>query len=391
MPKVFISYRRNDSGAYAGRVYDNLRGRFGSTHVFMDIDKLRPGDDFAESLPSVVASCDTLVALIGKRWLYVKDRDGRRRLDRSDDLVRVEISTALSRGLRVIPVLINGARMPPMEGLPDCLKSLTQRHAINVTDETFKTSMASVVRTIKGAAPSDIYQDREKYVPNERSRERLFGTAKNREETIRILVADDHTIVRHGLKLILSARSEFRIVGEAANGREAVHLARKLKPHVVLMDLDMPDMNGLQATEAILESTKRVRVLILSMHNNPTYIRRALRLGAIGYVLKDAIDNELVNAIHSVARGNEYISPKVSKALLTESRANQNAPIKLLSGRERKVFQLIVQGNTQEEIATRLNLSVVAVDSHRGKIMKKLNLHSRGQLVLFAATHGLVE
>lgn len=211
------------------------------------------------------------------------------------------------------------------------------------------------------------------------------------EQAIRILLVDDHTIVRQGLKLILSAQTDLQVVGEAANGREAVDLVQKLKPEVVLMDVAMPDLNGIEATRRIVEANPRLRVLVLSMHKEAVYVREILRAGARGYILKDAIDTELLNAVRSVARGDGYISPAVSGALLSDYRQNVTDPIDLLSGREREVLQLIAEGKTNKEIATRLNLSVYTVDSHRGKIMEKLNLHSTGELVRFAMKHGLVD
>jgi two-component system, NarL family, response regulator NreC len=211
------------------------------------------------------------------------------------------------------------------------------------------------------------------------------------DRVIKILLADDHTIVRQGLKLILSAHPDLHVVGEAANGREAIDLAQKLQPDVVLMDVAMPELNGIEATRRMIESAPRLRVLVLSMHKEPVYVREILKAGARGYILKDAIDTELLSAVRAVARGDGYISPAVSGALLGDYRHNVTDPIDLLSSREREVLQLIAEGRTNKEIATRLNLSVYTVDSHRGKIMDKLNLHSTGELVRFAVRHGLVD
>jgi two-component system response regulator NreC len=208
---------------------------------------------------------------------------------------------------------------------------------------------------------------------------------------IKILLADDHTIVRQGLKLILSAQTDLQVVGEAANGTEAVALAQKLKPDIVLMDVAMPELNGIEATRKMVQENPRVRVLVLSMHKEAVYVREILRAGARGYILKDAIDTELLSAVRSVARGDGYVSPAVSGALLNDYRQNVTDPIDLLSNREREVLQLVAEGKTNKEIATRLNLSVYTVDSHRGKIMEKLNLHSTGELVRFAMKRGLVD
>ncbi|MBV9037281.1 MAG: response regulator transcription factor [Acidobacteriaceae bacterium] len=211
------------------------------------------------------------------------------------------------------------------------------------------------------------------------------------DRAINILLADDHTIVRQGLKLILSAHPDLRVVGEAANGKEAVELAAKLKPDIVLLDVAMPELNGIEATRKMVEANSRLRVLVLSMHKEAVYVREILRAGARGYILKDAIDTELLSAVRSVARGDGYISPAVSGALLSDYRKDVTDPVDLLSPREREVLQLIAEGKTNKEIATKLNLSVYTVDSHRGKIMEKLNLHSTGELVRFAIKRGLVD
>ena len=209
------------------------------------------------------------------------------------------------------------------------------------------------------------------------------------DRAIKILIADDHTIVRQGLKLILSAHADLQVVGEAANGREAVEMAEKLRPDIVLMDVAMPELNGIEATRKMMEANSRIRILVLSMHKESVYVREILRAGARGYILKDAIDTELLSAVRSVARGDGYISPAVSGALIDNFQKSGN-PVDALSPREREVLQLIAEGKTNKEIATKLNLSVYTVDSHRGKIMEKLNLHSTGELVRFAMKNGLV-
>ncbi len=208
---------------------------------------------------------------------------------------------------------------------------------------------------------------------------------------IKILLADDHTIVRQGLKLILSSQPDFQVIGEAANGREVVELAEKLHPDIVLLDVAMPELNGIEATRRMMEANGRLRILVLSMHKESVYVREILKAGARGYLLKDVIDTELLNAVRSVARGDGYISPAVSGALLSDYRQNVTDPADLLTNREREVLQLIAEGKTNKEVATKLNLSVYTVDSHRGKIMEKLNLHSTGELVRFAIKHGLAD
>ena len=207
---------------------------------------------------------------------------------------------------------------------------------------------------------------------------------------VTILLADDHTIVRQGLKLILSAHEDLQVVGEAANGREAVELAAKLRPDIVLMDVQMPELNGIEATKKMVAANPRIRILALSMHKESVYVREILRAGARGYILKDAIDTELLTAVRSVANGDGFISPAVAGALDDQAK-DANDPVGLLSTREREVLLLIADGKTNKEIATKLNLSVYTVDSHRGKIMEKLNLHSAGELVRFAMKNGLVE
>ncbi len=211
------------------------------------------------------------------------------------------------------------------------------------------------------------------------------------DRAIKVLLADDHTIVRQGLKLILAAQPDFEVVGEAANGREAAELAEKLRPDIVLMDVQMPELNGIEATRRMVAANSRVKVLVLSMHKEALYVREVLKAGARGYILKDAIDTELLSAMRSVARGDGYISPGVSSALLTDYREQSSNPLDTLSTREREVLQLIAEGKTNKEVATKLNLSVYTVDSHRGKIMEKLNLHSAGELVRFAMKNGLVD
>lgn len=211
------------------------------------------------------------------------------------------------------------------------------------------------------------------------------------DRAIKVLLADDHGIVRQGLKLILAAQPDFEVVGEASNGREAAELAEKLRPDIVLMDVQMPELNGIEATRRMVAANSRIRVLVLSMHKEALYVREVLKAGARGYILKDAIDTELLNAMRSVARGDGYISPAVSGALLTDYREQSSNPLDTLSTREREVLQLIAEGKTNKEVATKLNLSVYTVDSHRGKIMEKLNLHSAGELVRFAMKNGLVD
>ena len=208
---------------------------------------------------------------------------------------------------------------------------------------------------------------------------------------IRILLADDHALVRHGFRMILAAQPDMEIAGEAGNGREAVELAQKLKPDVVVMDVAMPELNGIEATRRLIELAPRTRVLALSMHKDNVYVREILRAGARGYLLKDSADADLIAAVRAVAKGEGYLSPGVSDAVLSDYRRHVTDPLDLLTSREREVLQLIAEGKTNKEIATSLNLSVYTVEAHRGRLMEKLNLHSTGELVRFAVRSGLID
>jgi DNA-binding NarL/FixJ family response regulator len=208
---------------------------------------------------------------------------------------------------------------------------------------------------------------------------------------IRILLADDHAVVRQGFKMILGAQADMEIVGEAANGREAVELAGRLKPDIVVMDVAMPELNGIEATRRLAEAAPHVRVLALSMHKDSVYVRETLRAGARGYLLKDSGANDLVAAVRAVASGEGYLSPAVSNAVLDDYRRHVTNAIDLLTSREREVLQLLAEGKTNKEIAAALNLSVYTVDAHRGHIMEKLNLHSINELVRFAVRNGMVD
>jgi two-component system response regulator NreC len=208
---------------------------------------------------------------------------------------------------------------------------------------------------------------------------------------IRILLADDHVLVRQGFKMILSAQPDMQIVGEAANGREAVDAGEKLQPDVVLMDVTMPELNGIEATRRLVTASPRTRVLALSMHKDAVYVREILRAGARGYLLKDSADADLIAAVRSVAKGEGYLSPAVSDAVLTDYRRHVTDPLDLLTTREREVLQMIAEGKTNKEIATTLNLSVYTIEAHRGRVMEKLNLHSTGELVRFALRSGLID
>jgi two-component system response regulator NreC len=207
----------------------------------------------------------------------------------------------------------------------------------------------------------------------------------------RILLVDDHALVRQGFKMILSAQPDMEIVGEAGNGREAVQIAEELRPDVVVMDVAMPELNGIEATRRLLASLPHTRVIALSMHRDSVYVRETLRAGARGYLLKDSPAGDLVTAVRSVASGESYLSPAVSNAVLDDYRRHVTNPIDLLTTREREVLQMLAEGKTNKEIAVVLNLSVYTVDAHRGRIMEKLNVHSINELVRFAVRNGLID
>ena len=208
---------------------------------------------------------------------------------------------------------------------------------------------------------------------------------------IRILLADDHAVVRQGFRMILSAHPDLEIVGEAGNGREAVELAATLRPDVVVMDVAMPELNGIEATRRLTADNPHTRVVALSMHKDSVYVREILRAGARGYLLKDSVADDLVAAVRAVAAGEGYLSPGVSNAVLDDYRKHVTNPIDLLSSREREVLQMLAEGKTNKEIAVVLHLSVYTVEAHRGRIMEKLNVHSINELVRFAVRNGLID
>ena len=180
------------------------------------------------------------------------------------------------------------------------------------------------------------------------------------------------------------------VVGEANNGREALDQTRARRPDVVIMDVSMPDTNGIESTRQICEEFAQAKVLALSMHRDSVYVREILRAGARGYLLKDSEDEDLVKAIRCVSRGEAYLSPAVSDAVLQDYRKHVSNPIDLLTSREREILTMIAEGKTNKEMANVLNLSVYTVESHRGSVMEKLNLHNTGDIVRFALRNGLI-
>jgi DNA-binding NarL/FixJ family response regulator len=211
-----------------------------------------------------------------------------------------------------------------------------------------------------------------------------------RMKKIRVLLADDHTILRKGVRMLLESEADIEVVGEARNGREAIERARTLKPDIVIMDVSMPELNGIESTRRICDESPHPSVIALSMHKDSVYVREILRAGARGYLLKDSEDDDLIRAIRAVYRGEAFLSPAVSDAVLTDYRKHVTNPVDLLTSREREVLAMIAEGKTNKEIAVALNLSVYTVESHRGSVMEKLNLHSTGDIVRFALRNGLV-
>ncbi|MHB8950298.1 MAG: response regulator [Rhodoferax sp.] len=211
--------------------------------------------------------------------------------------------------------------------------------------------------------------------------------------TIRVLLADDHTLVRAGLRKLLESMPDVSVVGEAADGLALLKLAEQLQPQVVLMDIAMPGLNGLEATARLSKSWPGIRVLILSMHQNEEYVRQALRNGAVAYLLKDCAPLELELALKAVLRGETYLSPAVSKGVVSDyvqRLRGEEKPGAQLTSRQREVLQLIAEGQSTKEIARRLDVSVKTVESHRSQLMKQLDIHEVAGLVRYAMHMGLV-
>lgn len=214
-------------------------------------------------------------------------------------------------------------------------------------------------------------------------------------ESIRIILADDHNVLRDGLRLLLERQPEFEVIAEASDGRDAVNLAQDHKPDVVVMDIAMPGMNGIEATRRIVESDRNTGVVILSMHYDESYVIRALKAGARGYLLKDSLKADVIAAIRAVARGKSYFSAQVSRILQEDymqllTQKDKEDTFDLLTGREREILQLIAEGKANKEIANSLNLSLYTVDTHRSHILRKLNLHTVPEVILYAVRKGII-
>ncbi len=207
----------------------------------------------------------------------------------------------------------------------------------------------------------------------------------------RILLVDDHAMVRRGFRLILAQHpEEFDVVGEAGTGEQALRMIPELKPALVVLDVAMPQMNGVEVTQQITQNWPEIRVLVLSMHKDPTYVRETLRAGAKGYVLKESVDSELLRAVRAVVNNEAYIAPGVSNTVLSDYQRFVGSPLDLLTARELDVFRLLAEGKPAKDIATELNISVYTVDAHRNRIFRKLELRSSAELVRFAIRQGLL-
>jgi len=212
---------------------------------------------------------------------------------------------------------------------------------------------------------------------------------------VRILLADDHTVMRAGLRLLLERHEDFEVVGEASDGRQAVDIATELKPAVVVMDIAMPQLNGVEAARQILNRDPETAIVMLSMHSDESYVLRSLKAGARAYLLKDSAEADLVSAIQAIIEGKSFFSPGV-RALLKEDYIHRLAKFgaddtyELLTAREREVLQLVAEGRSNKEVAALLNLSLYTVETHRTHILQKLNLHSVPDLILYAVRKGII-
>jgi DNA-binding NarL/FixJ family response regulator len=212
---------------------------------------------------------------------------------------------------------------------------------------------------------------------------------------LEIVVADDHTLMRQGLCKILEEQPEWRVVGQAATGRDVVRIVNDLQPSMAILDIGMPQLNGIEVTRQLTRRFPDLRVLILSMHAEEAYITSALEAGAQGYLLKDSADVELIRAVSSVASGKSYFSPAVARVMLDDyvrhlAQKGITDRYDSLSEREREIFQLIAEGHTNKDIAELLHVSPATVETHRAHILQKLDLHSTAEIVLYAVRRGVI-
>jgi len=212
---------------------------------------------------------------------------------------------------------------------------------------------------------------------------------------IRIVLADDHIVMRNGLRLLLERQPDFEVVGEAADGRQTVEICDGLRPDVVVLDIAMPNLNGIEAARQISAKLPHTAIVILSMHSDEGYVLRALKAGARAYLLKDSAETDLINAIRVVTEGKAFFSPAISKMLVDDyvRRLQQRGvedSYELLTTREREILQLLAEGKSNKEVANVLSLSLYTVETHRGNILQKLNLHSVPELILYAVRKGVI-
>jgi two-component system response regulator NreC len=212
---------------------------------------------------------------------------------------------------------------------------------------------------------------------------------------IRVLLADDHIIMRKGLRLLLERQPNITVVGEASDGRECVELAHAEKPDVVVMDLAMPNLNGIEAARQIVAQNPAIAVAVLSMHSDESYVIRALKAGARAYLLKDSAESDLIGAIQALSDGKSFFSPAISRLLVEDymralERKGVDDSYELLTTREREILQLLAEGKSNKEVANMLNLSLYTVETHRTHILQKLNLHTVPELILYAVRKGII-
>lgn len=216
-------------------------------------------------------------------------------------------------------------------------------------------------------------------------------------KTITVLLADDHTVVRQGIRSLLSAEPDIEVVGEAANGRQAVQMARQLRPDIVVMDIAMPQLNGLEATRQIVGEGIPTRLLILSSYADDEYVHQLTEAGASGYLIKQTAANDLIKAVREVAKGNAYFSPSILKRLLEFYRESyvtgrpRRQQSEFLTSREQEVLQLVAEGHVNKQIASVLGISIKTIEKHRQQLMDKLNVHDIAGLTRYAISHGVVE